>query len=127
MFGRKKKAPLPVMETVIGPTAEFKGELKSDGGIRIDGVYEGSLETTGNLIISEGAKVKANIMAHNISISGEVNGDITANRVEILSTGHVVGDVTVNSFLLDEGGFIQGELIVKDVGLKAPPVELPEE
>lgn len=127
MFGRKKKAPSPPMETIIGPTAEFKGQLKSDSGIRIDGVYEGNLETIGNLIVSEKAKVTADITAHNISISGEIKGDVMANRVEILSTGRVVGDVTVNSFMLDEGGYIDGKLIMKGTGVQPSSVELPEE
>ncbi|MEA3459926.1 MAG: polymer-forming cytoskeletal protein [Chloroflexota bacterium] len=126
MFGKKKKVPSPPMETIIGPATEFKGELKSDGGIRIDGAYGGSLETTGNVIISEGAKVTAEVTAHNISISGEVQGNIMADRVEVLSTGRVIGDVTVNSFLLDEGGHIQGKLIMKGTELKPPSMELPE-
>lgn len=82
------------IENVIGPTATFVGELKCDGGVRIDGVFEGHLETMGNIIIGETAKVLADITGRNISISGAVKGDITASgRLEILSTGVVWGDI----------------------------------
>ena len=98
------------IENVIGPTATFVGELKCDGGVRIDGVFQGSLETMGNVIVGEAAKVVADLVGRNISISGAVKGNITAaGRLEILSTGLVWGDIQVASFLIDEGGVFSGK------------------
>ena len=98
------------IENVIGPTATFVGELKCDGGVRIDGVFQGTLETMGNVIVGETAKVVANLVGRNISISGAVKGNITASgRLEILSTGLVWGDIQVASFLIDEGGVFSGK------------------
>ena len=97
------------IENVIGPTATFIGELKCDGGVRVDGVFQGSLETMGNVIIGETAKVVADIVGRNVSISGAVKGDIIASgRLEILSTGLLWGDIQVASFLIDEGGVFSG-------------------
>jgi len=121
MIGRKRKETIPeTIETLIGPTANFMGDLKSDGGVRIEGVLEGSLETAGNLVVGEKARIVANITAHNVSVVGAIRGNITANRVEVLSTGKVWGDISVNSFLLDEGGFIQGQINMQGEGLEAP-------
>lgn len=97
------------IENVIGPTATFIGDLKCDGGVRVDGVFQGTLETMGNVIIGEAAKVVADIVGRNISISGAVKGDIIASgRLEILATGLVWGDIQVASFLIDEGGVFSG-------------------
>ncbi len=97
------------IENVIGPTATFIGELKCDGGVRIDGVFQGDVETMGNVIVGETAKVAADIIGRNISISGAVKGNIKATgRLEILSTGLVWGDIDVASFLIDEGGVFSG-------------------
>ena len=97
------------IENVIGPTATFIGELKCDGGVRIDGVFQGSVDTMGNVIIGEAAKVVADIVGRNVSISGAVKGSIKATgRLEILSTGLVWGDIDVASFLIDEGGVFSG-------------------
>jgi|Deesub1362B_J571_1020462.scaffolds.fasta_scaffold05937_2 cytoskeletal protein CcmA (bactofilin family) len=123
MFGKKKSPPVSKIETVIGPTTNLKGTIRSDGGVRIDGVYEGSLETAGNLIIGEEAKVIADIVAHNVSISGALKGNITAKRVEVLSTGKIWGDVKVNSFLVDEGGFIRGEITIQGADIEPPFIE----
>ncbi len=97
------------IENVIGATATFVGELKCDGGVRIDGVFQGSVETMNNVIIGETAKVVADIVGRNISISGAVKGNISASgRLEILSTGLVWGNIDVASFLIDEGGVFSG-------------------
>jgi len=109
---REKSGGSPIsdkIENIVGPTASFSGDLKCDGGVRIDGVYRGSVETMGNVIIGEAAKVVADITGRNISVAGAVRGNIKASgRLEILSTGQVWGDISVDSFLIDEGGFFNG-------------------
>ncbi len=116
-------APAPI-ETVIGPNTYIKGDIQGDGGIRVEGVVEGTIDTTGNLIITESAKVLAEIKANNISIAGAVRGNITANRVEILDTGRVWGDLTIKSLLINEGAYLRGQTFMpKD--LKPPEIEAP--
>jgi len=125
VFGKGKSHSLDKIEAVIGPAASFNGHLKCDGSVRIDGLCEGIVETAGNVIIGEGAKVMADIIAENVSVSGAVKGNITARgRLEILSTGRVWADLTVTSFLIDEGGFFRGGLVMS--GEPEPSLEAPQ-
>lgn len=136
MFGRGKKEEQPTrqatarkaleIETVIGPNTHFRGNIQSDGGARIEGVFEGTIDVTGNLIIGEGAKVIADISAHNISISGGIKGDIDANKVEILENGRVWGNLTVNSLLLNEGAYLRGQTTMHG-DIEPPMIEAPKE
>ena len=116
MFSRNKNAPIEKIETVIGPNTNFRGRLVCDGSIRIDGICEeGVIETVGNIVVSPQAKVAADLIAENVSVSGAVTGKIKAvGRLEILSTGKVWGDVDVGSFLLDEDGYFNGKLSMKE-------------
>ncbi len=98
----------PKIETVIGPNCRLTGTLQSDGGIRIEGIFEGNLQTTGNLVVAESARVIAEIQAYNVTVSGQVKGNITANKVEVTETGKVWGDLNVNSMLLHEGAYLRG-------------------
>ncbi len=130
MFGREKtKAPSAAstskIETIIGPNAHFRGDIQSDGGVRIDGVFEGTIDLTGNLVILEGAKIIADIKANNVSISGAVKGNITGNRVEILETGRVWGDLTINSLLLNEGAYLRGQTTMHG-DIEPPMIEPPK-
>lgn len=128
VFKRNKfKPPAPgQVETVVGPTTNFKGTVQNDGGLRVDGVFEGAVETGGNLIVGEEAKVMADVVAYNVSVAGSVKGNVKANRVEILSTGRVWGNVTVKSFLVDEGGFVRGEIIMEGAEFKPPITKSPK-
>ncbi len=97
------------LETAVGPSASVTGHLKSDGGVRIDGAFEGVIEVAGNVVVGEGATVVADITARNITVGGAVKGNIDgAGRLEILSSGEVYGDIMVGSVMIDEGGVFQG-------------------
>ena len=110
------------IETTIGPNTHVKGDIQGDGGLRVDGVIEGNIETTGNLVISESAKVLAEVKAKNVSIAGAVRGNIEANRVEILDTGRVWGDLTIKSLLINEGAYLRGQTYMPQ-DLKPPEIE----
>lgn len=128
MFGKEKTSALSLpattaspsggggsakIETVIGPTANFKGVIQSDGGLRVDGMMEGTIQIAGTLVITETGKVVAEVIAQNVSVAGALKGTVKAQgRLEILSTGHVWGDISVSSFLIDEGGFFRGQSIM---------------
>ncbi len=133
MFAREKKrtipaptaAPTPMIETTIGPNTHFRGDIQSDGGVKIDGIFEGTIDVTGNLVIGEGAKVIAEVKANNISISGAIKGNVTGNRVEILETGRMWGDLTINSLLLNEGAYLRGQTTMHG-DIEPPMIEPPK-
>jgi cytoskeletal protein CcmA (bactofilin family) len=118
VFGRDKKPkaePRPApkgaveIETVIGTNTSMKGDLRSSGGVRIEGDFEGTIDIAGNLIVGSAAQVVADISAHNIQIQGTAQGDVTARRLEILDTGKLWGNIDVDSFVLDDGGLFHGQ------------------
>jgi len=117
LFGAKKKKAEQLrikpkaleMETVIGPNTSVKGDLRSSGGVRLEGDFDGTIDIAGNLVVGEKSQVVATISAHNIQIQGAVQGDITAKRLEILDTGKLWGNIAVESFVLDDGGLYQGQ------------------
>lgn len=130
MFGKEKTPapsapPVSKIETIVGPNAYFRGDIQSDGGVRIDGVFEGTIDITGNLVVGEAAKIIADVSATNISISGAIKGNINANRVEILETGRVWGDLTINSLLLNEGAYLRGQTTMHG-DIEPPMIEPPK-
>ena len=115
----------PAIESTIGANTHIKGDIQGDGGLRIDGVVEGTIELTGNLVITESAKVRAEIKANNVSIAGAVQGNVAANRVEITDTGRVWGDMTVKALLISEGAYLRGQTFMSQ-DLQPPKLEAPK-
>jgi len=122
LFRRSKRPEPDAIEVIIGPRATYNGVLRSDSSIRIDGVMEsGMLETPANVILTENARVNAEIRARTVSIRGEFDGVIRADRAELLAGCHVSGVLFVKSFLLDDGAVLDGELHMQGVSQTTPP------
>ena len=113
------------LETTIGPNTHFRGDIQSDGGIRIQGVYEGHIDIMGNLIIADGAKVIAEIKANNISISGAIKGNIDGNMVQILKSGRMWGNLTINSLTIEQGAYLRGQTTMHS-DIEPPMIEAPK-
>ena len=111
MLKRKKSKKVEgKTNSLIGPGTEFKGTLKDREGVRIDGKFEGEIETGGSLIIGEDAIVNANIKAATVIISGKVKGDIDCEgKVEIYPTSSLEGKVKASDLTIAEGAFFNGE------------------
>lgn len=113
------------IESSIGPNTYINGEIQGDGGLRVDGIVEGNIELTGNLVVTESAKIRAEVKAKNISVAGAIQGNITASRVEILDTGRVWGDLTVKALLINEGAYFRGQTLMPQ-DLQPPQLEAPK-
>lgn len=116
MLSRRGSRPAPdQIEATIGSRTTLNGHLRCDGSVRIDGTVEGGqIETLGNVLITEGAHVMADIVARTVSVAGAYKGTITADRVELLQGGRLWGAIHVKSFLLDEGAHFHGELVMHE-------------
>lgn len=128
-FLRKERTFVPFsgkIENIIGPKTSFRGHLKAEGNVRVDGYFEGSIETDGNVIVGEAAKVLADITASNVQVWGAVKGNVTAaGRLEILPSGRVWGDIKVTSLLIDEGGLFRGKSVMAGQEQEPPLLEGP--
>ena len=108
--------------TVIGPDAQFKGELTFQGAVRVDGQFEGAIQTAGKVFVSKGGKLKAEVKAGSVALEGQVDGNLTADdRVELRATAQLRGDVRAAKLLVVEGASFVGRCEVgPTIGAAAP-------
>lgn len=100
------------INSIIGLGSTIRGDIKINGFVRIDGDIDGNLETTGNVIIGENARVQGNIIARSITIGGVVHGNITASdSVQLLSTSIVLGDILAHQIQAEENVIVNGHCI----------------
>lgn len=115
-----KQVPKPIpqhpvgFETVVGAGSSMEGSLSTNGNVRLDGDFTGTLDIKGNVLVGETAKITADIEARNISIAGAVRGNINGNKVQLLRTGRIWGDITANALTTEEGAFIDGKITMKN-------------
>lgn len=108
--------------TVLGPDANFKGELSFEKGMRLMGRFEGKVNTPGRLHIAREAKMSADVEAGAIVVEGEVQGNLSANdRIELKQTARYEGDLRTSKLVVDEGAVFNGHVSVGPDGQAKRP------
>jgi len=102
-----------VINSIIGQGSSFKGEFKIDGLLRIDGKFEGSIETDGHVLIGETGEAITDIKARVVTVGGYIKGNIFATeRLTFLSSGKVTGNVVTPSLIMEDGVKFQGNCTI---------------
>ncbi len=132
MMGRKEKKQQDV-DRVLDVDAAMQGTLifKDPVNLRINGRFEGTLHTKGNLMIGEHSVVNADITGEAIVIAGKVNGNINAlKELKLISPACVVGDIKTPLLSVAEGAVLEGNckmLASGDVAGRRSNLMTPEE
>ena len=99
--------------TILGPDANFKGELSFEKGMRLMGKFEGKVNTPGRIHIAKEAKMNADVDAGGIVVEGEVHGNLSANdRIELKNSARYEGDLRASKLVVDEGAIFSGHVSV---------------
>ncbi len=99
----------PTPPCVLRSGARFEGlvALKAPG--RIDGCVSGEVIASDLLWIGRSARVNARIVAPEIVIAGEFDGEAEASgRIELLETARVRATLETRNLVLAEGSFFEG-------------------
>lgn len=99
-------------EKTLDVDAAMQGSLsfKDPVNLRINGKFEGNLDTRGNLTIGPTAMINADIIGDNIIIGGRVKGKITAKeRLTLLPQAIVEGHIYPARLNIAEGAILEGQ------------------
>jgi cytoskeletal protein CcmA (bactofilin family) len=108
--------------TVIGPDATFKGEMIFEKGLRLQGKFEGKINSSGRLHIAREAKLQGDVEAGAIIIEGEVKGNLSAtDRIELKQSARYEGDLSAAKLVVDEGAVFSGHVTVGPDAVKGGP------
>jgi len=100
-----------IISTYIGKGTDFKGTIHTQGSLHIEGNMEGEIHSQGEVFIGESSKVRSNIIAKHIVISGEVIGNVEALKgLEITKRGRLYGNITGDQLTIEEGAIYKGRV-----------------
>lgn len=106
----------------IGKTTRIRGEIYSEEDLFFDGEVNGSIEVRSTLNIGPNGKVKANVKAKELIVSGTIEGDVeAADRISIMNGASIVGDVKTAGIVIEDGAYFKGGIdILRPENGKAP-------
>jgi cytoskeletal protein CcmA (bactofilin family) len=102
--------------SVIHDRLTIRGELDTDGTVRVEGRVEGPTHRVGTLIVGAGGFVVGNVEAKDVVVAGQIQGNVHASgRIEIEAGASVVGEVRANLMILREGATVHGQVYIGTV------------
>jgi cytoskeletal protein CcmA (bactofilin family) len=113
---KPKKMAKPIIQNevkalnTIAKDTMIKGDIKSDGDIRIDGALEGNLECKGRVVLGPDARVKGTVRCRLADIMGNLEGEIFASELMTLKNTAVInGDLTMGKLSVEPGAQFTGK------------------
>lgn len=104
-FGKKMEEKILDVDAAMQGTLSFKDPVN----LRINGRFEGNLDTKGVLTLGQNAVVIGDIIGDNVIIGGRIKGKITAReRLTLLPTALIEGDIYPARLNVTEGAVMEG-------------------
>lgn len=90
--------PDQIPETVIGPGVDVRGNMQFERLLRVEGKFQGTIISQGDLVIGRNGCVVANV----------------ANlRTVTVNGGKIIGDINVEKIILRKGSTVDGNIVCK--------------
>lgn len=93
----------------IAKGTSIQGDIKTEGVLRIDGTLEGSIESTGKVVVGPSGKINGSITCTSSNISGEVRAKvIVKDLLELQASAKLHGEITVGKLSIQPGATFSG-------------------
>ena len=106
-----------------------KGEIKLNGDFRIDGMFIGSINCKGKVVVGSSGVIEGEIICQNADFSGEVKATVrVAELLTLKESAKFTGDITTNKLAIEPGAKFSGQCVMDNTGIKmAPAPEISDE
>ena len=95
---------------IIGRGTSIRGDVQSEGSIRLEGKLQGNLKTESKLVLAADSHLKGNVVAKSAEIAGKLEGEITVNDTLVFrAKAVVVGIVHTRQLIVEEGAQFDGQ------------------
>src|SRR5256886_2883106 len=100
---------VPRKESLIAGDIAIEGKIEGGGSVRVAGKFKGDVNVQGDLAIESGAKLTGSVRADNVTIAGELEGNVEeATRVELTQSAVVIGNVKGATLTVVSGARMRG-------------------
>jgi cytoskeletal protein CcmA (bactofilin family) len=121
-----KAVPAAAGLSIIGVGMTVRGDLESNGVVKVEGAVDGDVKTSSQVLVAKGGVVHGDIETTDLVVGGTVNGAVRASgRVEVQAGASVQGDITTRRIFVAEGGSLNGQ--IRMGGADPSFVELPSD
>lgn len=105
-----KQAPTPILKpSILSEGFELIGDIKSSGGLHVEGKIEGKVHVD-NLTIGAKGTVTGSVICASLSIKGGFNGEAICDSLILSGNAIVHGDIEYRNLTMASGTILTGNL-----------------
>mgnify|MGYP006434532925 CR=1 FL=1 len=98
----------------IAQGTSYNGDITSQGSFRIEGKVEGTIKTSGKIVIGKTGEVEGEVNCESADIEGAFKGDISVNSTLTLrSTAKVNGNANIDKLSVEPGAVFNATCTMK--------------
>lgn len=138
MFGNKKNTDTKMAKSseaehtsinLIGNGTTIKGEVKSNGDIRIDGTLIGQVYSKGKIVVGNTGVIEGEIYCQNADFSGNIKAKVEVSELLTLkATSRLRGEIVTNKLAIEPGARFTGNCTMdKETGTELKTGPKPEQ
>jgi cytoskeletal protein CcmA (bactofilin family) len=128
MFNGKTKsdvlsdAPTGTSTSLIGAGTSMKGDITSNGDLRIDGTLVGNIHCSAKVVIGANGVVQGDIFGQLADIMGKVTGTIKVKELLLLKGGSVLnGNIQAAKLQVEPSATFNGECHMAEAAVSTSP------
>ena len=107
---KMKNNDLSASCNTIEKNTNFVGDFNSESDFRVDGSFEGNIETKGKVVIGKHGNINGTIVCSSADIEGKFKGTIHVDDLlSIRSSGEVHGDVVMSKLIVESGAIFNAK------------------
>lgn len=103
-----------VMRNHLAAGTKVKGDIITQGDIRIDGTVDGSIVAEGKLVVGNTGHILGEVTCTTANISGTIEGHLdVAEMMKVQATGKVSGEICYGKLTVEPGAELEGKFSLK--------------
>lgn len=94
---------------IIANGTTIKGDIITNSDIRIDGKVEGTLKSSGHVIIGDDGFFSGTLTSKDIDVWGKMEGTLNAtDTLNLRHSGKIKGDIIIGTLIIEQGAEFNG-------------------
>jgi len=94
---------------ILGEGTKIKGDIISNGDIRIDGEMIGNLASKGKLVVGTNGRIDGQVQAANVEVSGFIKGKVMVKELlNMKAAAKIEGDIVAGKLAVEPGAVFTG-------------------
>lgn len=106
---------------MVGTGTLIKGDILSDGDLRVDGKIHGNVNSKSKIALGAGSEIVGNTIARSADISGRIEGDVEiAETLFLRATAKIIGNIKTSKIIIESGAVFNGNCYMNKADNNTP-------